>query len=104
MDMRHSVVRDELEQFTVPQLARLLEEFGYRIEDYWFGHDLLAEDDQDAIFYRVLKDGTAITGYDFNTYKGAQAHARNLVVENWTQRSWGCCTTSGSPWPRNEPT
>ena len=82
------VVRAELEEFTVPQLARLLEEFGYRIEDHWFGVDLLAEDDPDAITYQVLKDGTAITGHDFNTFEGALAHARNLVVENWTEWSW----------------
>jgi hypothetical protein len=88
LNLSQSVVRDELEKLTVPQLAQLLEKFGYRIEDHWFGDDLLADDDQDAIVYRVLKDGTAITGDDFNTREGALTHARNLVMENWTEQSW----------------
>src|SRR5262245_7411333 len=85
IDLSKSVVRDELDEFSPPQLARLVEKFGYRIEHHWSGDDLLAEDDENAVLYRVLRDGVTVTGFDFNTFEKALTHARDLVVENWVE-------------------
>lgn len=82
------VVRAILQEFDLSQLSTLLERFGYRIEYWWSSQDLLADDNPDAILYQVLKDGDPITGYEFNTYEDALAHAQRHAVRNWSESYW----------------